>query len=67
MKLLSNVGECPLVIESTKGVTADHEKWIEQHRKQDIFNLMILFAVAPRMVRREETFVFASKDTVFIH
>jgi len=65
VKLLLNVGECPLVIVSTKGDTADHEKWIEQHGKQDIFNLMILFAVAPRMVRREETFVFVSKDTLY--
>ena len=66
VKILSNVGECPLVIVSTKGVTADHEKWIEQNRKQDIFNLTILFAVAPRVVRREETSVFASKDSLYI-
>ena len=66
VKILSNVGECPLVIVSTKGVTADHEKWIEQNRKQDIFNLTILFAVAPQVVRREETSVFASKDSLYI-
>ena len=36
-KPLSYVGDFPLVIVSTIGITADHENWIEQQRKQESY------------------------------
>ena len=32
-KPLSYECECPVVMVSTKGITADHENWIQQHSK----------------------------------
>ena len=51
-KPLSRAGECPLVIVRTKGITADHGNWIEQHNKQDSYS------------RKVETFL---NDTIIVN
>ena len=61
-----------LVPVSTKGITAGHENWNEQHSKQDSYLIqwffsLLLNTISLRMVRSEETgekAVFASKDTM---
>ena len=56
---VGELGKALLVSVSTKGITVNHENWIEQHSKQDsyFFNDFIhscLDTISLRMVRSEE-------------
>ena len=39
-----NDRKSPLVIVSTKGITADHENWIEQHCKQNSYLIQLFYS-----------------------